>query len=575
MAINLSKYSLFLSFYNSITGIKYAVHALNVNPINVYSLTGILVRNKIYYHGGLQRTETDDFITRTLPSSDIMNLSEDDIDSIFLSFPYHNAFHVKNNQLNFFGGRHSQQADDDEQIFGKYNAQNNKWDFFQSSTEFPFNLQDYSCAMTDNGLFVIFGGKFPVSGTATYSNDIFITNINSKNWGSYWIKPIFTYGPGSRTCMHYILPLISILTYTISDNDFITVHSATILPNGKMVVLGGQTNDSIFVPMSEIWVYDININEWQDIVAEGDIPSPRIAHSAILTLDSKIIIYGGMSDVKMSQPLAVLDTSLWFWSHPKIISSFERVGKQLTITFGNDPNMAPFDDITILNMTIWAIDSTFVPNTLSFDDKMLSSNGQITLGKRDTVEANNVINKEYNPNEIMYVVIFAGIAIILAGSITFILYIWFGKRRKRRQKRDIKTKSTAADHISMILGFFGKSLETNKAPELELDSIIEPLQFNYQESLGNSGTGTPLSPISPNHIDHSQINHLMSKSIPSITLPKPEIEPSRTPSPQSHHVSPSQSTSSTSQFIKSDMPSPIIRPHQVYRINSRILRSPR
>ncbi|CAG8579985.1 8217_t:CDS:2 [Cetraspora pellucida] len=561
MAINLSKYSLFLSFYNSITGIKYAVHALNVNPIKVYSLTGILVRNKIYYHGGLQKTETDDFITKTLPSSDIMNLSEDDIDSIFLSFPYHNAFHVTNNQLNFFGGRHSQQADDDEQIFGKYNAQNNKWDFFQSSTEFPFNLQDYSCAMTDNGLFVIFGGKFPVSGTTTYSNDIFITNINSKNWGSYWIKPIFTYGPGSRT-----------------------FHSATILPNGKMVVLGGQTNDSIFVPMSEIWVYDININEWQDIVAEGDIPNPRIAHSAILTLDNKIIIYGGMSDVKMSQPLAVLDTSLWFWSHPKIISSFERyhyttnrVGKQLTITFENDSNMAPFDDITILNMTIWAIDSTFESNTLSFDDKMLSSNGQITLGKRDTVETNNVINKESvnDPNEIMYIVIFAGIAIILAGSITFILYIWFGKRRKRRQKRDIKTKSTAADHISMILGFFGKSLETNKAPELELDSIIEPLQFNYQESLGNSGTGTPLSPISPNHIDHSQINHLMSKSIPPITLPKPAIETSRTPSPQSHHVSPSQSTSSTSQFIKSDNPSPIIRPHQVYRINSRILRSPR
>ncbi|CAG8840725.1 12961_t:CDS:2, partial [Racocetra persica] len=167
---------------------------------------------------------------------------------------------------------------------------------------------------------------------------------------------------------------------------------------------------------------------------------PRIAHSAILTVDHKIIIYGGISDVNVSQPLAVLDTSLWIWSHPKIISSFERVGKQLTINFENNPN-----DITIFNITIWAIGES---NALSFDDKMSSSNGQITLGKRDTNETYNTVNKD-SPNDVMLAVIFIGVAIILIGSATFILYIWCGKRRKHRQKRDIKTKSTAADHISM------------------------------------------------------------------------------------------------------------------------------
>ncbi|CAG8838238.1 20194_t:CDS:2, partial [Racocetra persica] len=238
-------YLLVLTFYNGVTNTIHTIHAvyaLNVNLKKAYSITGILTRNKIYYHGGLQMIGVDDFVTNSLPSSNIINSFDDAINSNFFSFPYNNAFHVTNNQLYFFGGRLFEQADDGETIFGRYDVQNHKWEFFQNSSEFPFRLEDHSCAMTNNGLFVIFGGKSLASGTTNYSNDIYITNFNSEHWGSSWIKPSFIYGPGSRT-----------------------FHSATILPDGRMVVLGGQTNDSIFVPMSEIWVYDININEWQDI----------------------------------------------------------------------------------------------------------------------------------------------------------------------------------------------------------------------------------------------------------------------------------------------------------------------
>ncbi|CAG8759823.1 10319_t:CDS:2 [Gigaspora margarita] len=534
------------------------VAALNVNLVKVYSLNGVLVRNKIYYRGGLQRTETDDeFITNILNSSDIINSSKVFIESDFPSFQYYNAFHIRNNKIYFFGGRQSQWTIENEPIFGKYDFQNHNWKLFESS----FNLEDYSCAMTYDGLFVIFGGKFR---NKDYSKDIYITNTNSDNWGNHWIKPNFTYGPRSRT-----------------------FHSATILSDGRMVVLGGRTNDSILVPMSEIWVYNINLNEWQLIMAKGDIPSPRSAHSAILTSDNKIIIYGGTSDsdVNLSQPLAVLDTSVWVWLQPKIISSIERnfhtnniAGKQLMITFENKPTVDPLNDITILNITTWAIDTTFKSESLSIDEKMLPLK---TLDKRDIVDENN---NSSNDSAKMIIVITSGVAIILVGTIIYCLYLCcIHKKKSRKQKRNIQTKRrTAADHIEMILGYFGKSFEKETVPtEVELDSIIVP-ESNYAQSIDESGTGTPLSSISsllsPNHLQIPKVTRHPKSLRKPISIPQPIMElPSRTESSLSfpasltptQHSTSSEASQKQSQFIKDD--GLIIRPRQIHRINSRTL----
>ncbi|CAG8476600.1 2514_t:CDS:2, partial [Dentiscutata heterogama] len=534
--------------------------ALNVNILKVYSLTGVLVRNKIYYHGGLQSAETNDFIPNILHSSDIIKLSKIFTDSDFFSFPYHNAFHIRSNKIYFFGG---QRTDDNESIFGRYDIKNRNWKVFKNSTESPFNLEDHSCVMANNGLFVIFGGKILVSGASVYSKDIYIANTNSEHWGNNWINPIFTYGPGPRA-----------------------FHSATILPDGRMVVLGGRTNDSMFAPMSEIWVYNIDMNEWQNIVANGDIPSPRSGHSTILTSDNKIIIYGGTSDVNLSQPLAVLDTSVWMWSQKKIISSIERycyttntVCKQLIITFGNEPKIDPLNDITILNITIWAINTTSKSEILSINEEMSPSSDQKVFAKRSIYNNNN--------EGTMIIVIIVGITVIFAGTFAYLLYLWLNKRRKRRQKRNVQSKRhTAADDIAMLLGFFGKSLEPSTAPGLELDSIIVP-ESNYSQSINDSGTGTPLSSKSPlsllsaNQVDHSSISHLTRKpTIPHkpLSIPQPIMEiPSRSASSLSHPVSrtPTPSTSSDSSRKQSRLiidDGLLVRPRQVYKINSRTLR---
>ncbi|RIB05459.1 hypothetical protein C2G38_2047575 [Gigaspora rosea] len=508
-------------------------------------------------------TETDDEFIKNIfqNSSDIINSSKVLIESEFPSFQYYNAFHIRNNKIYFFGGRQSQWTDENENetIFGKYDIQNHNWELFDES---PFNLEDYSCSMTYNGLFVIFGGKFR---NKDYSKDIYISNTNSDNWGNNWIKQNFTYGPRSRT-----------------------LHSATILPDGRMVVLGGRTNDSIFVPMSEIWVYNIDVNEWQNIMATGDIPSPRSAHSAILTSDNKIIIYGGTSDVNLSQPLAVLDTSIWVWSQPKIINSVERyfhktniAGKQLMITFENKPTVDPLNDITILNITTWSIDTTFKSGTLSIDEKMLPLNDQITLNKRDAVDVDESSN---NDSTKMFIVIISGIAIILFGTIMYCSYLCFvHKKKSSKQKRNIQTKRrTAADHIEMILGYFGKSFEKETIPtEVELDSIIVP-ESNYARSIDESGTGTPLSSISSllstNHLQIPQVTSQPKSLRKPISIPQPILElPSRSESSLSFPASltPTQQTTSSessqkqSQFIKDD--GLIIKPRQLHRINSRTL----
>ena len=67
-----------------------------------------------------------------------------------------------------------------------------------------------------------------------------------------------------------------------------TGHAAVLLPNGKVLVAGGEESDEHSLASAEI--YDPATNKW---TATGSMLTPRIARSATVLKDGRVLVTGG------------------------------------------------------------------------------------------------------------------------------------------------------------------------------------------------------------------------------------------------------------------------------------------
>jgi hypothetical protein len=119
-----------------------------------------------------------------------------------------------------------------------------------------------------------------------------------------------------------------IQSFVPAGMNYYSWYTATMLPDGKIVYIGGRfgndNNDTNLMdaPMEQVYVYDTKTNVWSAELTNGIIPGARFGHSASLTSDGRIIIYGGMDvNSKAADPaLAVLDTTTpkYTWSSPEV-----------------------------------------------------------------------------------------------------------------------------------------------------------------------------------------------------------------------------------------------------------------
>ena len=70
------------------------------------------------------------------------------------------------------------------------------------------------------------------------------------------------------------------------------LHTATLLANGKVLVVGGGTTGNVVVPSSEL--YDPATNSWATVATPI---SPRAAHTATLLASGNVLAAGGINDV--------------------------------------------------------------------------------------------------------------------------------------------------------------------------------------------------------------------------------------------------------------------------------------
>ncbi|KFE61929.1 kelch repeat-containing protein [Hyalangium minutum] len=70
-----------------------------------------------------------------------------------------------------------------------------------------------------------------------------------------------------------------------------TSHTATLLPNGKVLILGGSNATAKALVSAEF--YDLSTGEWEKA---GTLETPRAGHTATLLLNGKVLVAGGRND---------------------------------------------------------------------------------------------------------------------------------------------------------------------------------------------------------------------------------------------------------------------------------------
>ncbi|CAG8476851.1 12771_t:CDS:2 [Cetraspora pellucida] len=240
-------------------------------PLGRYSQSSALVGNKLYFFGSALAVQFRDnvFLDVTLST---LNTSNPSWSLSNASVPTNSAFASacvggpNKNTIFLLEHQDTNNAGTNNTVVYSFDTVSSTWTTLPVSGTLPVRI----------------------SGLGIPFNDIFILDTLS----SVWTKGSSIGAPTARY-----------------------VFSATLLNNGLILYIGG--GDSI--NMAEIPTFNTNSGTWSLTVAVGDTINPRSGHTAVLSPDGHVIIYGGAknnSALDQSQQLASLDTNVnpYSWS---------------------------------------------------------------------------------------------------------------------------------------------------------------------------------------------------------------------------------------------------------------------
>ncbi|KAF0458738.1 galactose oxidase [Gigaspora margarita] len=225
-----------------------------------------------------------------------------------------------------------------------------------------------------NGKIFIFGGAN--YNNSIYYNDMNILDITTMTWSTQ-IQSVPTY-----------------LDYT-----------ATLLPNGFIIYIGGHSGSNSIVNLNilpslninmQLQIFDTKSYTWSNKLTGGSIIASRAFHSAVLTQDGNIIIYGGSTTLDSSlsidnvfSDIAVLNTNTWVWSVPSISGpiapplarhSATLYKTYMILAFGSTSNTILYtNNIYIIDIQNYTWVTTFninIPTTTNSPTVQSNSNSQ-------------------------------------------------------------------------------------------------------------------------------------------------------------------------------------------------------
>ncbi|CAB4489299.1 hypothetical protein RhiirA1_529824 [Rhizophagus irregularis] len=281
-------------------------------PVERYAHSSVLVDKKLFFFGGysghsLKTSENLDQIIY-LDISKPFNMANPPFEEISKTIPFGSSYATaflspQKNIIYLFGGI-VKDVNTDLDIFKSvlysYNLETNEWTIPITNGIAPGRRRDMNGVINNKtGKFYVFGGAIdPETGSQSTIalNDMNIFDTISLTWS----KGSSIYAPLPRM-------------------DFTT----TLLSNGIIVFIGGrETNNLVDVDINQLVLYDTTNDKWSSMTARGVILENRNAHSAVLTPDERIIVFGGckgMNETILNQ-LAILNTKTYpyEWSIPQV-----------------------------------------------------------------------------------------------------------------------------------------------------------------------------------------------------------------------------------------------------------------
>ncbi|KAF0531629.1 galactose oxidase [Gigaspora margarita] len=391
-----------------------------------------------------------------------------------------------NDKLYFFGGV-TPTTDTSNEVF--YIDLSSTFDiltlpFKKVSIGIPVGVNLATCVSSpDNSAIFLIGGRMTSTSTAIYKfdpinlqwtipiingfNSSFIRNeinivIDGKGksyiFGGTDTKTGTTTGNGQ---LFYEMSLFDTASLTWSALTLPTDvlpridYTATLLPTGFIIYLGGETrltpsSASTFTSLNDILIFDIKLLSWSNKTTSGITVQPRYGHSAVLSKDGNIIIFGGARGSAQVYPdLAVLNTNTWIWSVPS--NSTVNVPPSLTfhtanlykiymiIAFGRKTSQVvvrPYNysnNIYIFNTATYSWVSSF--NEVSQGTPTNSDGAATNKGDLSTDNGNSSTYKI-----ILYLVIGIGCIAFLSG-----LVVCYKKCYKNRTKIEKNLMSEVSD----------------------------------------------------------------------------------------------------------------------------------
>ncbi|GES89204.1 hypothetical protein RCL_jg17132.t1 [Rhizophagus clarus] len=140
-------------------------------------------------------------------------------------------------------------------------------------------------------------------------------------------------------------------------------HTATILSDGKMYVIGGYSKDEL-VDMSQIYVYDTINARWSFQTASGTLPTARRAHAAA----------GTHNDTTQSQYMWSIEETKGAAPPARYSHTATMVGTNMLIAFGYLTNDVADNNMYALDTTTFTWNENYTPNNLEYTDTMPRSN---------------------------------------------------------------------------------------------------------------------------------------------------------------------------------------------------------
>ncbi|KAF0550177.1 galactose oxidase [Gigaspora margarita] len=401
---------LFLFYFSLLSQLLFFVNCLNF-PGARAGQTSALVGTKLYFFGGDSNGEV---WYLDLSNSSLFNTSTPmwykDVSMPLKNFYSTSCVSPTNNSAVFIIGGRQLLPNSSAVAFNSFNSSVFRFDPNNNSLWSIPNITNFNSTFKTRNLiqavidktrriFIFGGSNFEANSSDNssiiYYNDMNLLDITTMSWSTLNILQ------APPPCYAY---------------------TSTLLPTGLIVILIRTFNTTSFV--------------WSNRTVNGSSIETRIGHSAVLSQNSDIIVYGGSKESQLGPQtlpnLCVLNTNSWIWFIPDI----PPVNTPQSLTFHSaalykDYMVVAFGHIAstqgLFNKDVYVLD-TQKYTWVGIDNTETTTQDSSTSQK-------NKLQSPSNPSSIngLYIgmIVVGGIGIVLVGVTSFFGYLLYKKAQHK------------------------------------------------------------------------------------------------------------------------------------------------